>query len=95
MIAKFDARNEPALRRLVAGGAQLREFPRPLLETLWGHAQSLYGDIGRANADFRRVHEHYTSFQRRAMGMMRIQEHSFDSMMAHLLRPRPGAAGRQ
>ena len=32
MLAKYDADNMPALRRLVAGGAQLRPFPRDVME---------------------------------------------------------------
>jgi TRAP-type mannitol/chloroaromatic compound transport system substrate-binding protein len=92
-MAHYDVYNELALRRLVAGGTQLREFPRPLLETLWDHAQAIYADLSRASADFKRFYEHYSSFQRRAAAWSRLQEASYDGMIAHLLRRRPAAAG--
>jgi TRAP-type mannitol/chloroaromatic compound transport system substrate-binding protein len=31
MVAKYDAKNPEALRRLVANGAQLRAFPKPVV----------------------------------------------------------------
>jgi len=94
-MARYDARNEPALRRLIAGGTQLREFPRPIMESFWDRAQAMYAEIGRTNAEFKRFHDHYTSFQRDAVGWSRIQENSFDDMIAHLLRRRPAAGAAQ
>jgi TRAP-type mannitol/chloroaromatic compound transport system substrate-binding protein len=32
MMAKYDTRNPETLRRLVAAGIQLRQFPRPVLD---------------------------------------------------------------
>jgi TRAP-type mannitol/chloroaromatic compound transport system substrate-binding protein len=93
LMARYDARNEVALRRLIAGGTQLREFPRPMLETFWDHAQGIYADLGRANADFKRFYDHYTIFQRRAVAWSRIQENSMDDVIGHLLRRRPAAGG--
>jgi len=91
MLARYDARNEIALRRLIAGGTQIREFPRPILESFWGHAQAMFAEIGRANPDFKRLHDHYASFQRRAVAWSRIQENPYDDMIAHMMRRRPAA----
>jgi TRAP-type mannitol/chloroaromatic compound transport system substrate-binding protein len=93
MVARYDARNAAALRRLVAGGAQLRAFPRPVMQAFWDHAQRMYAELGAANADFKRFHDHYTRFQRETVAWMRVTENSFDSLVADLLRPRPAAAG--
>ena len=35
MMAKYDAQNPPALRKLVAGGTQLRPFPKPVLDACY------------------------------------------------------------
>jgi len=91
MLARYDTRNELALRRLIAGGTQLRRFPLPVFETFWGHTQAMYAEMGRANADFKRFYDHYASFQRRAVAWSRIQENSFDDMIAHVMRRRPVA----
>src|SRR5215470_7431215 len=42
MQAKYDARNMPALRRLVANGTQLRPFSRDILEACWKAANEVY-----------------------------------------------------
>jgi len=96
MMANYDARNAAALRRLIAGGTQVRTFPRPVTQAFWEHSQRILAEIDAANASFRRLHEHHTAFQRETVGWMRVNEHSFDSLMADLLRPpRPAAGGGQ
>jgi TRAP-type mannitol/chloroaromatic compound transport system substrate-binding protein len=86
MMAKYDARNAPALRRLIAGGTQVRPFQRPLMEAFYKQAQTMYAEIGRENANFKRVHDHYAAFQRDAVSWMRFTENSFDDFMASVLR---------
>ena len=45
---KYDAANPAALKRLVAGGAELRPFSRPVLEAcLQGIERTLRGDVGQ------------------------------------------------
>jgi len=95
MMARYDVRNAIAMRRLIAGGTRLRAFPRPVLQGFWENAQRTYAELNGANADFRRLHEHYTGFQREAVGWLRIAENSFDALMFDLLRPRPAAGGQQ
>lgn len=87
-MARYDVRNEPALRRLIAGGTQLREFPRAVMEGFWDHAQTVYAELSAANADFRRFYDHYAAFQRRAVAWSRIQEDSQSNLIHHLLRRR-------
>jgi len=93
MVAGIDARNPPALRRLIAGGTQLRAVPRPMLQAFWEHSQRIYPEISAANPDFKRLYDHYTAFQREVVAWHRVQEGAYDSMMADLLRPRPAAGG--
>jgi TRAP-type mannitol/chloroaromatic compound transport system substrate-binding protein len=94
MMADYDARNAAALRRLIAGGTQLRAFPRPVMQAFFDHAQRMYAEMSAANANFKRLFDHYTAFQREAVGWMRFTENAFDDFMAEALRPRP-AGGQQ
>ncbi len=94
-MARYDGRNAAALRRLIAGGTQLRAFPRPVLQAFFDHAQRIYADMSAANADFRRLYDSYTGFQREAVGWMRFTENAFDNFMAEALRPRPAGGGQQ
>lgn len=94
LMARYDARNTVALRRLIAGGVQLRGFPRPVLQMFWEHAQKIYAELNAANPNFKRLYESYTGFQRDVVGWKRLTENSFDSLMADVLRPaRPAAGG--
>jgi TRAP-type mannitol/chloroaromatic compound transport system substrate-binding protein len=88
MVARLDSLNAAALRRLVAGGTQLRAFPMPLLRVFHDHALRIYSELSAANADFGRFYAHYTSFQREGAGWLRINEDSINNMMSELLRPR-------
>jgi TRAP-type mannitol/chloroaromatic compound transport system substrate-binding protein len=86
MMAKYDGRNAAALRRLIAAGTQVRPFPRPLMEAFYRASQTMYQEIGAGNANFKRMHDHYSAFQREAVSWMRFTENSFDDFMANVLR---------
>src|SRR5262245_57519646 len=45
MMAKYDTRNPEALRRLVAAGVQLRQFPRPVLDACYKAAFETYDEL--------------------------------------------------
>jgi len=92
MMARYDVRNAAAMRRLIAGGTQLRAYPRPVMQAFFDHAQRMYAGLTAANADFKRLYDSYTSFQREQVGWMRIADNSFDNFMAEALRPRRAAA---
>ena len=55
MQAKYDAANPTALKRLVAGGAQLRPFPPAVMDACFKAANELYAETAAANADFKKV----------------------------------------
>ena len=54
-VAKYDVLNPPALRKLVAGGTQLRPYPREVMAALYRAAQEL---IRRARRAERAVQAH-------------------------------------
>ena len=47
--------NPAALKKLVAGGAQLRPFPQDVLEACFNAANETYAEITANNADFKKV----------------------------------------
>ena len=51
MLAKYDAVNPPALRRLVAAGTELRAFPQPIMEAALKAANEYYADLASTGAD--------------------------------------------
>jgi TRAP-type mannitol/chloroaromatic compound transport system substrate-binding protein len=86
MMAKYDARNGPALKRLIAGGTQVKPFPRPVLEGFYKAALPMYAEIGAGNANFKRLYDSYSSFQKDSVAWMRFTENTFDDFMAQMLR---------
>jgi TRAP-type mannitol/chloroaromatic compound transport system substrate-binding protein len=62
-MAKYDVQNPPALRRLAAGGAQLRVFPGEVLDAAFKAANDIYAEIGAQNADFRAMYEAQVAFR--------------------------------
>jgi TRAP-type mannitol/chloroaromatic compound transport system substrate-binding protein len=86
MMAKYDARNSGALRRLIAGGTQVKPFPKPVMETFYKAAQGMYQELGSQNPGFKKLHDSYAAFQKDAVSWMRVTENTFDDFMAGVLR---------
>jgi TRAP-type mannitol/chloroaromatic compound transport system substrate-binding protein len=83
MQAKYDARNPAALKRLLAGGAQLRAFPRDVLEAAHAAAQTLYAEIAEKNEAFRTVYSHYSDFRDDQYLWWRVAEANYDGFMVN------------
>ncbi len=79
--ARYDARNPQALRRLVAGGAQLRPFPQDVMEAALKNANDVYGEMAAKNADFRRVYEAMKTFRNEAYLWFQVAEYTYDNFM--------------
>src|SRR6185436_4729268 len=60
---RYDTRNPAALKRLVAGGAQLRPFPQPVMEACLKAANEVFDETGKANADFKKVYDAMVAFR--------------------------------
>ena len=86
MMAKYDARNAPALRRLIAGGTEVKPFPRPVMDAMYKLAVPMYQEIGATNANFKRIYDSYSAFQKETVSWMRFTENTFDDFMAQALR---------
>ncbi|WP_198375080.1 TRAP transporter substrate-binding protein [Neoroseomonas rubea] len=79
MTARYDHLNPQALRRLVAAGAQLRFWPRPVLEAAWRANEEMNADLARQNPKFGRIMESYLRFRGDQFQWFRVAENSFDN----------------
>jgi TRAP-type mannitol/chloroaromatic compound transport system substrate-binding protein len=86
MLAKYDYRNPAALRRLIAGGAQLRPYPDEVLKAAFDAANALYATISAENADFKTIWEAQTAYRNEANLWNQVAEYTFDTFM---IRNRP------
>jgi TRAP-type mannitol/chloroaromatic compound transport system substrate-binding protein len=81
MVAKYDAHNPAALKRLVAAGAQLRPFSPEILEASFTASNELYDEISASNPDFKRVYEHMRAFRNDEYLWFQVAEYGFDNFM--------------
>ena len=77
-VAKYDAQNAEALRRLVSQGAQLRAFPKDVMEQSYREAFKLYNEIAASNPKFKKIYDSWLAFREKEMTWFRVAELPFD-----------------
>jgi TRAP-type mannitol/chloroaromatic compound transport system substrate-binding protein len=80
-MARYDARNPAALKRLVANGAQLRGFPLPVLEACLKASQEVNAETSATNADYKKVWSSIESFRNDEYLWWQVAEYTYDSFM--------------
>jgi TRAP-type mannitol/chloroaromatic compound transport system substrate-binding protein len=81
MLAKYDARNPAALRRLVAAGAQLKAFPQSFLDASWTASNELYAEISAKNANFKKILDAMIAFRNEEYLWWQVGEYPYDGYM--------------
>ena len=82
MVAKYDAVNPAALRRLVSQGVQLRPFPREIMQASYKAANEVFDETSAKNANFKKIFEPWKKFRDDEILWFRVAEQNFDSFMA-------------
>lgn len=82
MLSKYDASNAAALKRLLAGGTQLKQFPKPVLDACYKATQETYAELSAKNADFKTLHDHHFGVQPDLIAWSRVVENVYDDYMA-------------
>ncbi len=86
MLAKYDAVNAPALRRLVASGTELKAFPLPVLDAAWNAANELYSELSARSPLFKKGHDSMIAFRQEQYTWWQVAEYAFDSYQIRALR---------
>jgi TRAP-type mannitol/chloroaromatic compound transport system substrate-binding protein len=81
MLARYDAGNPAALKKLLAGGTQLRAFPTPVMEACLKAALEVYAEVSAKNADFKKVWEAMLAFRNDQYLWWRVAEYSYDDFL--------------
>lgn len=82
MLAKYDALNPPALRRLISQGVQLRPFSREIMTACWQATNTVCAEESATNPRFKKVYDAWRGFRDDQILWARVAEQSFDSFMA-------------
>ncbi|OZI70757.1 TRAP transporter substrate-binding protein [Bordetella genomosp. 12] len=81
MLARFDAENPVALRRLVRDGAQLKAFPMPVLQACQAESAALCSALGAQDPAFQQLYDSMIAFRDQSTPWLRLAEGSFDGFM--------------
>src|SRR5690606_3569988 len=95
MIAKYDAENPPALRRLVASGTQLRPFPRSVLQAAEKAAYEVYDEMSAKSAHFKRIYPEWKKFRDEQFLWFRVAEQTYDNYSFNSRVGRGGSRGKK
>ena len=81
MAARYDLQNPSALKRLVAGGTQLRPFTNEVLEACLKATNELWAEISAKNPDFKKSIDAMQAYRSDEYLWWQVAEYTFDSFM--------------
>jgi TRAP-type mannitol/chloroaromatic compound transport system substrate-binding protein len=81
MLSKYDAVNAPALRRMIANGAELRTFTQPVMEASLKAANELYAELSAKNADFKKAYDSMVAYRGEVLPWWQLNEYAYDTFM--------------
>ena len=81
MLAKYDADNPAALRRLVADGTQLRPFSKELMQAAYKASFEIYEEIAAKNPKFKKVYDSWAAFREQEYLWFRVAENTFENFV--------------
>ena len=79
MMARYDHQNPLALRRLVAAGAQLRAWPRDVLQAAWKTTHEMFEEMAAKDPRFKRIWESYRPYRDDQFQWARIADNAYDN----------------
>jgi TRAP-type mannitol/chloroaromatic compound transport system substrate-binding protein len=79
MVAKYDAKNPEALKRLIAQGVQVKALPRAVMDACYKATQETLDDLASKNEDFRKLYEPWKKFADDSNAWFRVAEYTLDS----------------
>jgi len=90
MMAKYDALNPTALKRLLANGVKLQPFSNDIMAACYKATREVYEDISAKNEKFRKIYEPWKKFRGEEVEWFAVAESRFDNFM--IAAERMGAA---
>lgn len=81
MVAKYDAVNPPALKRLIAAGAVIRPFPQPIMDACYRAANEYFAELTAKEPQFKRAFDSVNAYRRDHHQWWQIGEHAIDSFL--------------
>ena len=86
MIEKYDSVNPAALKRLIAGGAELRAFPQPVMEACYTATQDHLNEIAEKSPLFKKTKESHDAYMKEVLFYTQIAENYYDNFLLGKMR---------
>jgi len=86
VVAKYDAVNPPALKRLIANGVKLLPFSNEIMTACYKATKETYDEIAAKNEKFRKIYEPWLKFQAEEIEWFAVAENRFDNYMTAVQR---------
>jgi TRAP-type mannitol/chloroaromatic compound transport system substrate-binding protein len=77
MQARYDAKNPPALERLLAAGVTLRPFSDDIMAAARDASRDIMAGMAARDAQYRKIHEHWDAFRKGAFSWFGTSERAF------------------
>ena len=81
ILAKYDALNPDALKKLVASGTKVLPFPQPLLEAGFKATQQVFEEHNSKSPEWKKIYADMRNFQRDQVLWFRFAETRFDTFV--------------
>ena len=86
MIEKYDSVNPAALKRLIAGGAELRAFPPAVMEASYAATQEYLAETAEKSPLFRKTKESHDAYIKEVLFYTQIAENYYDNYLLSKMR---------
>ncbi len=86
LIAKYDAHNAAALRRLIASGAELKRFSPEVMEASFKASNELYKEFCEKDEMFKKIHDNYMAFRDEVVPWFGVAEGFYDRYLEHAVK---------
>ena len=81
MLAKYDALNPAALKRLIGAGVILQPFSNEIMAACYKATTEVYDDIAAKNAKFNKIYGLWKTFRNDEVSWFQVAENRFDNFM--------------
>jgi TRAP-type mannitol/chloroaromatic compound transport system substrate-binding protein len=86
MLAKYDAVNTQAMKRLIGAGVKLHPYPPEVMRAAYIAATQYYNETAATNARFRKAYESMRAFRNEVVPWHSLADGRFDAFMAATMR---------
>lgn len=86
MLAAYDAKNPPAMQRLVQNGTQLKRYPDDVMKAAYEAAEKIYAEESAKNPDFKKLYDSLRTFQQLSDIWLSLPEEAMANFMQTQMR---------